>query len=189
MKTKEKILDKNVSIDCNDLQYYGSGIYQAMQEYSDQNTKPLIDEIARLRDVLQKTIAEKFEIEGKYISKIGDCARAWENTNRLIEENSKLKQDLKTAESVNEQLTTKYCEEIFDEKTEKYFKRIEIDLDEFNKLKASKSEANEAVEFAEWLNTRYCPHETEPDVWIRFINLKEKYSSKQLYEIFKRNNK
>lgn len=93
-----------------------------------------------------------------------------QNTKPLIEEIAELKAEVNNLTNANDE----------------YFK-VNKQLE--SELKASKSEANEAVEFAEWLNTRYCPHETEPDVWIRFINLKEKYSSKQLYEIFKRNNK
>ena len=68
--------------------------------------------------------------------------------------------------------------------TRKSCARVDELTDEIAKLKASKSEANEAVEFAEWLNTRYCPHETEPDVWIRFINLKEKTVHLTICELF-----
>lgn len=66
--TKEEVLDKNVSIDCNDLQYYGSGIYQAMQEYSDQNTKQLIDEIAELK-LQNKNLLDTIK---DYIKKLKD---------------------------------------------------------------------------------------------------------------------
>ncbi|MES2382487.1 MAG: hypothetical protein V4538_15675 [Bacteroidota bacterium] len=43
---------------------------------------------------------------------------------------------------------------------------------------------SDGVEFAKWINTTYFPHETKPDVWIRFSNINEKYDSFQLYQLF-----
>jgi len=81
-------------------------------------------------------------------------------------------------------LQKEYIEFIFTENTKQL-------MDEIAKLKASKSEANEAVEFAEWLSDN-CDKTVFKDKWYYFScdSLGTIKTSQQLHEIFKtRNNK
>ena len=111
--------------------YPVSAVMDMLKEYSDQNTKPLIDEIAELK---------------KEVS----------NCNRMIGHLEEI--------SINKQA-------------------------EIAKLKASKSEANEAVEFAEWIRQKtFFDSDNGYVKWQTFS--KRNLTTTELYEIFKtRNNK
>lgn len=112
----------------------------AMQEYSDQNTKPFINEIAELRKEVE------YQKSG-YIT---------------------LKEYLKTDDILG--AITKLKSE----------------------LKASKSEANEAVEFAEWCAaSEYVLTDFDNKKWLHFNDIeKPMKTTTELYETFKtRNNK
>lgn len=105
----------------------------AMQEYSDQNTKPLIDEIAELKNQVS-------------------------NCNRMIGHLEEI--------SINKQ-------------------------DEIAKLKASKSEANEPFEFAEWCAaSEYALTDFDNRKWLHINDIeKPMKTTTELYEIFKNKNK
>ena len=106
----------------------------AMQEYSDQNTKPLIDEIAELRKEVE------YQKSG-YVT---------------------LKEYLKTDDILGAIAKLK------------------------SELKASKSEANEVVEFAEWCGNKYVKlHSAWVSRCVYKTDSKLYHTTTELYEIFK----
>lgn len=138
-----------------------------IKEYSDQNTKPLIDEIAELKNQVSNCNRMIGHLEEISINKQTEIAELRKALNQI--------QDYQMDFVELARTTTVY----------------KIAESALNKLKASKQEANEAVEFAEWLSAN-CEITILENKWIYFSGIEggETKLTTELYEIFKtRNNK
>jgi hypothetical protein len=97
MKTKEEILsDNGVRLS---TQGYENKVLVSMQEYSDQNTKPLIDEIT----TLESQFEQSDKMYSDLLAKKDDFKLKWENSeNEIAELRKALKSEANDAGLIQE---------------------------------------------------------------------------------------